>query len=67
MYIKKNNLLGKLLGKLMDFAEHNAITNILAGIISIFWWILGIMVVLVCLWLFIWLVGIIKTPFPFHP
>lgn len=64
MHVKKKNLLGKLRGKLTDFAERNAITNILAGTISIFLWILGIMVVLVCLWLFIWLVGIINTPFP---
>lgn len=65
MDVKKKNLLVKLTGKLRDFAERNAITKILAGIISVFLWILGIMVVLVCLWLFIWLVGIFKTPF--HP
>ncbi len=62
---EEKKLLDKLMDKPMDFAEHNAIKKIFATIISMSLWILAIMGVLVCLWLFIWLVGIFKTPF--HP
>ena len=64
MDVKEKNLLDKLRDKLMESPDRNVIKIIISTIISMSFWVLGIMGVLVCIWLFIWLVGIFKTPFP---